>query len=190
MECRAMRRLSPFAALAAFSLILSAAPDDAAAGGRGHGFAGKGGRAHFSGRHHGFRHGLHRGHRFGSHHGRFHGRFRHGPLFAGFAPGYLDGGRPPLYIQNVANSAASNMTVLDLPGSTGIRSEPAAQPIIYVIKGPERRHEPPLMRKGSRERPGAKVLALNPGREVAATGSAAPHASGPRIVEVTARRGL
>jgi hypothetical protein len=75
-----------------------------------------------------------------------------------------------------------------MPGSTGIRSESAAQPVIYVIKGPETRHEPVLMRKGSRDRPGAKMLAVNPGREVA-TGSA-PTASGPRIVEVTARRGL
>jgi hypothetical protein len=113
------------------------------------------------------------------------------PLFGGFAPGYFDngyGGQQPLYIQQNVATSANAYSIVDMPGSTGIRSEPAAQPVIYVIKGPETRHEPVLMRKGSRDRPGAKMLAVNPGREVA-TGSA-PTASGPRIVEVTARRGL
>jgi hypothetical protein len=188
-----MRRLLPFVVLAAFSLILSTVPDEAAAGGRGHGFSGKGGRGHFLGRHHGFRHGFRGHHGFHRHHGPFHaGKFGHGALFGGFWPGnpYDGFGGQPLSIQNIANSSASNMTVVDLPGSTGIRSEPAAQPVIYVIRGAESRHEPPLMRKGSRERPGAKMLAVHPGREIAVTGSAAPSPSGPRIVEVRARRGL
>ena len=180
-----MRRLSPFVFVAAASLILCTSADDAAAGARGHGFGKSAGR-HFAGRHFG-------GHRHGFRHSRsfHHGRFGRGALFGGFAPGYFDngyGGQQPLYIQQNVATSANAYSIVDMPGSTGIRSEPAAQPVIYVIKGPEARHEPVLMRKGSRDRPGAKMLAVNPGREVA-TGSA-PTASGPRIVEVTARRGL
>jgi hypothetical protein len=188
-----MRRLSPFAFLAAAGLFLCTTSDDAAAGRRSHGFAGKG-RAHFAGhRHGGFRHGLHRHHRhFGFHHGRFHhGRFGRGALFGGFWPGYLDngyGGQPSLYIQQ--NVAAGYPTVLDLPVAMGIPSAPVAQPVVYVINGAGTRHQPVLMRKGSRDRPGAKMLAVNPGREIGTTGSLARSASGPRIVEVTARRGL
>jgi hypothetical protein len=193
-----MRRLSPFVFLAASSLILCTASQDAAAGGRGHGFGAKG--VHFGG-HRGFRHGAfgHRRH-FGFHHGRFHhgrfgfrhGKFGHAVGFGGFWPGSLDNGygSPPVYVQqNVATSVAAYPTVLDLPGSTGIRSEPAAQPIVYVIRGPQTRHEPPLVRKGSLGRPGAKVVAMNPGREIAATGSGGPSESGPRIIEVAVRRG-
>ncbi len=190
-----MRPLSPILALAAFSFVLSALPDAAAAGARGHGFA-KGGRTHVAGRYHGFRPAARHHGRFGvwAPHGRHHGgKLGHGTLIGGgFWPGGYDGyGAPPLSVQqNVMTNVASYPTVFDMPGSTGVRSEPAAQPVIYVIKGPERRHDAPLVRKGSRERPGAKVLALNPGREVAATGSTAPSGPGPRIVEVTARWGL
>ena len=198
-----MRRLSPFVFLAAAGLILSIPLDEASAAGRGHGFGGKGlgfagkgfggrgfaGRGHFGGHRHGFR-----GNRTWLSHD---GRVGRGAVFGGFWPGYggyyddAYGGRQMLIQQNVATSATSYPTVLDLPGSTGIRSEPAAQPVIYVIKSAASgRDEAPLVRKGSRDRPGAKLLAMKPGREVATTGSVASGGNGPRIIEVTARRGL
>jgi hypothetical protein len=185
-----MRRLSPVLALAAFSLILFAIPDDAAAAGRGHGFSGKGSRAHFAGRHHGFRqHG-----RFGdwAPHGRHHGgKLGRGTLIGGFWPGGYDGfGAPPLAVQqNVMTNVASHPMVPDMPGSTGIRSEAAAQPVIYVIKGSERRPNAALVRKSARERLGMEVLASNPGREVERTGSISASGPGPRIVEVKGRAG-
>jgi hypothetical protein len=167
-----MRRLSPFLVLAAASLILGSAASDALAAPRGHGF--RGARVGFIGhRHHGFR-------QAGLKQFRHHGRFGRAALgLGGFWPGYADGygygsGATNVAIQhNVANAGGYGYpSLLDLPASTGIRSEPAGQPVIYVI-----RSRPRLSRHGSP-------------RRVASYAAQGGTASGPRIIEVTAPRGL
>ncbi|HEX8666599.1 MAG TPA: hypothetical protein VF744_21500 [Beijerinckiaceae bacterium] len=181
-----MRRLLPSLVLSAAALAFASFADSASAAPRaGHGFRG-GGKPAFA-VHRGVRHaGLHR---FG--HGRFaHHRFGHGFRRGAFGGAWVYGdgyGYPygaPVNVaveQNVMTGGYGPPSVLDLPASTGIRTESAAQPVIYVIRSGPR----PLMRKGSRG--GAKVASLPGGRaaEPAATGSL-----GPRIVEVTAPRGF
>jgi hypothetical protein len=187
-----MRRLSPSIPTAVVLLLVIPSLEVSAAP-RSHGFKAPV-RAHVAGRHFGSKHGFRHQRQFGFHQRGFHqpgfGRFG---AVGGFWPGYLDdgyGAQQPVYVQqNVATSVAAYPTVLDLPAVAGIRSEPAAQPVIYVIKGQGRRAEPPLVRKGE-HRPGAKVIAVGK-EQPATTGSAAPAATGgARIVEVTARRGL
>jgi hypothetical protein len=187
-----MRRLSPSLVLAAAALAFTSLADNASAAPRaGHGFRGGGkfavvghrgvrpvglnrfGRfAHHRFAHHRFAH-----HRFG--HG-FHGAFLGSPWLYGDGYGY---GAPVNVAveQTVVTGGYGPPSVLDLPASTGIRSESAAQPVIYVIRSGPR----PLMRKGHRG--GAKVASLPGGRgaEPAATG-----ALGPRIIQVTAPRGF
>jgi hypothetical protein len=178
-----MRRLSPSLVLAAAALALTSFTGDASARPFGHGFRGSG-KAFV---HRGVRHaGLHR---FG--HGRFaHHHFGHHHFGHGFHSAFL--GSPWLYDSyGYGAGAPVNVSVEQSvaaggygpPVSTGIRSEPAAQPVIYVIRsgsGPR-----PLVRKGDRGR--AKVASLRGGRaaEPSETGSL-----GPRIVEVTAPRGF
>lgn len=176
-----MRPLSPFLVLAA-GLILSAAAPDAVAGPRGHGFAHGGpGRAAVVGHHPGFRHAWrHRHHR---HHG-FHHRFRHLPRFGGFWPGYVEPGYAapaPVYLQPDF-AALAYPTVLDLPELTGIRSAPAAAPMIYVLGGSGRGARP-LGRKGRLDRTGAGVATVD-----GPAGFADPWETGPRIVELRTRR--
>lgn len=181
-----MRRLSPFLALAAASLAFGALASDAFAAPRGgHGFRGGGRIAAVGHRHHGFRHaGLsrfrHHGrfahHGFG-HHGRFgfHRALGLGGVWDGPWSGDGYGGATNVAFQhNVANAGGGYgyPGLLDLPASTGIRSEPAGQPVIYVI-----RSTPRLSRRGQLRHPRFAAQAAQPG-------------SGPRIIEVTAPRGL
>ncbi|HEX8164271.1 MAG TPA: hypothetical protein VF601_00605 [Beijerinckiaceae bacterium] len=192
-----MRRLSPFLVLAAAALILGPFAGDASAGPRsfGHGVRG-GGKLAVAG-HRGIRHaGLHRlGHGRFVHHRLGHHRFGHGfhrGAFLGspwaYVDGYGYGSGAPVNVaveQNVVAGGHGPPGLLDLPASAGIRSESAAQPVIYVIRsGPGR-----LGRTGHGHRPGAKVVSLAAGTR-AAGGSPGPGAAGPRIVEVTAPRGL
>ena len=178
-----MRRLSPSLVLAAAALALASFADDASARPLGHGVRG-GGKAFV---HRGVRHASL--HRFG--HGRFaHRHFGHHRFGHGFHGAFV--GSPWLYDDyGNGHGAPVNVSVEQSVAtggygpsvSTGIRSEPAAQPVIYVIRsasGPR-----PLVRKG--DRGGAKVASLPGGRtaEPSATGSL-----GPRIVEVTAPRGF
>src|SRR3954447_16915877 len=174
-----MRRLSPFLALAAASLAFGALASDASAAPRGgHGFRAGGRIAAVGHRHHVFRHaGLNRF----RHHGRF---ARQGALAAGgfwgwpgYGDGYGSGGATNVAFQhNVANAGGGYgyPSLLDLPASTGIRSEPAGQPVIYVI-----RSTPRLSRRGQQGH----------ARFAAQSAQAAQPGSGPRIIEVTAPRG-
>lgn len=159
-----MRPLSPCLVLAA-GLVLAAAPG-ALAGPRAHGahaahgFASPGARAAFLGHRPGSHDAwLHRHHR----HHRWHHRVGHLPRFGGFWPGYSDVsyGAPPAVVvqQNVALAHPG------VPEVIGIRSAPAAAPVVYVIKG-RWRGARPLVREGR----------------------LGPSAAGPRVVEVRARR--
>lgn len=188
-----MRRLSPCLALAAAGLIAFSAAPEASAGSRPHGFAGKAASRAQLGLRHGSRtaaiHRLPRHHRHFGHAASRRG-FGFGRGLGGVWPAYVEAAAaqsPPLFVQqNVAAGLAPYPSLLDLPAVVGIRSEePAAQPVLYVINGgAERRREPPLMRKGRLERPGAKIVS------VAGAGGPEPRAGGPRIVEVAVRRGL
>ena len=189
-----MRRLSPSLVLAAAALAFASFADDASAAPRaGHGFKG-GGKFAVAGHRHGFRH--HPGFRHaGFNRVRHHGRFGHHRFGRGFhrgafgsawvyGDGYGYGYGAPVNVaveQSVVTGGYGPPSLLDLPASTGIRSESPAQPVIYVIRSGPR----PLMRKGHRG--GAKVASLPGGRtaEPAATGGL-----GPRIVEVSAPRGF
>lgn len=175
-----MRPLSPFLVLAA-GLVLPFAVSDAAAGPRAQGFAhGGAGRAamlaHRPAFHHAWR-GHHRRHGFQH-------RFRRLPRFGGFWPGYSE---PVHFAPSPAYArpdlaAPGYPTVLDLPELTGIRSAPAAAPVIYVLGGSGRGAR--LGRKGRLGRSGA-VAFVHGGL---AAGLADPWEAGPRIVEVPTRR--
>ena len=176
-----MRRLSPFLALAAASLAFGALASDAFAAPRGgHGFRGGGRIAALGHRHHVYRHaGLNRFHHHGGfgHLGRFgfHRGLGLGGLWDGPWSGDGYGGATNVAFQhNVANAGGGYgyPSLLDLPASTGIRSEPAGQPVIYVI-----RSTPRLSRRGQQGHARFAAQAAQPG-------------SGPRIIEVTAPRGL
>ena len=175
-----MRRLSPFLALAAASLAFGALASDAFAAPRGgHGFRGGGRIAALGHRHHGFRHaGLNRFH----HHGRFGHlalRLPSRPRPRGIVGRALvrrrlrrrDERRLPAQ-RRERGGGYGYPSLLDLPASTGIRSEPAGQPVIYVI-----RSTPRLSRRGEQ-------------RHARFAAQAAQTGSGPRIIEVTAPRGL
>jgi hypothetical protein len=184
MRCLLPALLSALAALAlSASHEASAAPRGGFRAGGGFAPIGRGGfvRAPLSrlavARHH---------HRF--HHGRF-GRF--GAL-AGFGTwaygyGYGDGfgGSQVLVEQNVATGGApyGYPSLYDLPAVAGIRSEPAAAPIIYVINAPAHHHG--RVRKGEAH-PGPKILSTKDGPET--TGAVGRSQGGPRIVEVAVPR--
>jgi hypothetical protein len=137
------------------------------------------------------------GHRF-SHHGFDHRRFdrhgfkHHGFKHNGFANGffpssYLVGSQYPSSVTIIQQGEPSTTlttgtipSVADLPAVTGIVSQPAAEPTVYVVNG-ARREAPALSRRGERSG-GAKILTVDPSD--APNVAAEVSTSGPRIIHL------
>lgn len=152
-----MRSVSPCLALAAGLVLAAAAAPAAAAGPGAHGFATPAAQPAVFGHPPGF-------HRPRPHWRHHHRGLRHLPRFGGFWPGYPDpryAGPAVVVQQNVAPAYPA------VPEVIGIRSAPAAEPVVYVIKS-RRRGARPLVREGR----------------------LVPSAAGPRIVELWAPPGL
>ena len=195
--------MRPFSSclLIAAVVFLVLPPQGAAAFDRGlhgsHGFGrpGNSGDLHHSGR----RPFFHRPHsHFHRHHGRrFFGygypRLHHRGPVTGF---YRVDRYWPFYgypsqtvvIENNAQASAyaGAPSEAELPATTGIRTEPAGSPVIYVINA-ARPAARPLMRKGAFEQPGPKIVSVHPlGTQRDDNDAVAP---GPQVVHVAVRRG-
>ena len=85
-----------------------------------------------------------------------------------------------------ASAYAGAPSEAELPATTGIRTEPAGSPVIYVINAarPSARR---LMRKAADEEPGPKIVPVHPLGTQQDNGEAV--AAGPRVVHVAVRRG-
>ena len=141
--------------------------------------------------HHNFRPGFgHQGfaHQGFGHDGFKHNGFKHDGFKNGFFPySYLQGSQYPSSVTIIQQgqgaypvTTGTIPSVADLPAVTGIASQPAAEPAIYVVNGARRDTSAPARR--SERSSGAKIITVGPSD--APSVPAEVSTGGPRIIHL------